>query len=177
MKTLNREEAGAEFKRFWSELKTEWFKVEVLQNYSGEDQGESLKSWFVGDKNKSIELLQVRSRSIDWAEKNKDKEFKKIRIHIVEEPYTEYLQWEIEHYKNINIPIVKEDVYLLNRREAENLLLPDGDFMIFDDKKVVRNYYTPEGRMYKADFYDETDDISEFLRLKRVLLASNLIKL
>jgi hypothetical protein len=37
----------------------EWFKLEVLQDYTGEDDGPSLRAWLSGDKQKSIELLKT----------------------------------------------------------------------------------------------------------------------
>jgi len=42
--------------------------------------------------------------------------------------------------------------------------------MIFDKKKVVRNYYDKSGKAYKMDFYEENDDISKFLFLRQKLL-------
>lgn len=116
-------------------------------------------------------MIKDGSKDSDWANVNKDKKFKSIRIHIVEEPYSEYLLWEIEHYKLVNIPLAREEVFLVQKQSIEGLNLPDGDFMIFDDRRVVRNYYTPERKMYKADFYDESDDISKFLVLKSQLLS------
>ena len=174
MRTLAREEALKEFERFWNDLKEEWFKVEVLQDYSGEDFGPSFKTWIEGDREKSIELLKENARSSDWAKTAKSIPAKKVRIHIVDEPYSEYLKWEIEHYKLINIPLVGEEVYLIKREDVIGLDIPDGDFMIFDNTRVVRNYYTPEGKMYKADFYDESDDISKFLELKEKILSSDI---
>lgn len=172
MKTLDREEAHQEFNRFWKELETEWFKVEVLQDYSGEDSGPSLKAWLEGDRERAIQLIREKAKDSDWADVNKDKKFKSTRIHIIEQPYSEYLLWEIEHYKLVNIPLAREEIFLVRKESVRDLDLPDGDFMIFDDRRVVRNYYTPDGRMHKADFYDKTDDISKFINLKRRLLTS-----
>ncbi len=172
MKTLDREGADKQFENFWNDLKEEWFKVEVLQDYSGEDLGDSLTAWVKGDREQSISILRKEAESSEWAKMTESMFVKKVRFHIVNEPLTPYILWEIEHYKLVNIPLVGEEVYLVKSVDVKNLDIPDGDFMIFDNKKVVRNYYTPEGKMYKADFYYESDDISKFLGLRKALLNS-----
>jgi len=168
MITLPRGKHEKPWNKFWHETKKEWFKVEVLQDYSYEDSGPSLKAWFKGNKEKSIKLMKTNSN--DWIKMAGKVPFKKIRIHVVEKPYTSYLEWEIELYKHINIPLAKEEVYLVNKNKILNLDLPDGDFMIFDQKRVVRNYYDKSGKAYQMDFYKENDDISKFLFLRKKLL-------
>ncbi|MEO6109637.1 MAG: DUF6879 family protein [Candidatus Saccharimonadales bacterium] len=66
MKTLPRQEANIEWDRLWDSMQSEWFKVEVLQDYSAEDKSESLKAWMAGDTSRSIELL--KSESHEWAD-------------------------------------------------------------------------------------------------------------
>lgn len=170
MKTFGREGADAEWDNFWNTLKEEWFKVEVLQDYSGEDMGSSLKAWLDGDKEESIKILRSEAEDSESMRADSNPQFKKIRIHIVEEPYSQYLLWEIECYKTINVPLLTEEIYLVNKDEVAEFNLPDGDFVIFDDKKVIRNHYSPDGRMHKADFYYENDDISKFIHIKKNLL-------
>jgi len=170
MITLPRGKDTKVWKKFWNETKKEWFKVEVLQDYSGEDSGPSLKAWLKGEKEKSIRLMTEKINSNGWVKMAGKKPFRKIRIHIVEKPYTPYLEWEIEAYKNINIPFAKEEVYLIDKNKVLNLDIPDGDFMIFDQKRLAKNYYDKSGRVYKADFYKDGEDISRFLLLRKKLL-------
>lgn len=171
MITLSRSKYTKLWNKFWDETKKEWFKVEVLQDYSYEDSGPSLKAWLRGDKEKSIKLMLEEVDSNEWIKTAGNKQFKKIRIHITEKPYTPYLEWEIEAYKRINIPLTKEEVYIIDRNEVLDLNLPNGDFMIFDRKRVVRNYYDKSGKCYKMDFYEENDDIGKFLLLREKLLG------
>lgn len=170
MITLPRGKDTKLWNRFWDETKKEWFKVEVLQDYSGEDSSPSLEAWLKGEKEKSIRLMMEKINANRWVKMAGKKPFRKIRIHIVEKPYTPYLEWEIEAYKHINIPLAKEEVYLLDKKKVSSLDIPDGDFMIFDQKRVARNYYNQSGRVYKADFYDEGEDINKFLLLRKKLI-------
>lgn len=170
MITLPRGKYTKLWNKFWGETKKEWFKVEVLQDYSYEDSGPSLKAWLKGDKEKAIRLMMEKIDSNEWVKMAGKKPFKKIRIHIVEKPYTPYLEWEIEAYKKVNIPLAGEKVYLVNKNKILDLELPDGDFMIFDQKRVVKNYYDKSGKCYKMDFYEENDNIGKFLFLREKLI-------
>jgi len=172
MITLSRNEATKLLNKFWNKTKKEWFKVETLQDYTAEDIGPSLQSWLNGNKENSIRLMLKDTNKQEWVEQAKNSLFKKIRIHIAEQPYTSYLEWEIEHYKHLNIPLGDEEVYLVNKKDVANLDLPDRDFMVFDQKRVAKNYYDSHGLAYQMDFYDwdQGDDISQFLSCRVKLL-------
>lgn len=153
--------------RYWNDMSEEWFKVEALQDYTGEDISPSLEEWLKGNKTKSTQLLGDES-SQAWVDRLQQSSFKKVRIHIVKEPYTSYLAWEIEHYKHINIPLAGEEVYLVR----QDKLAPEAriDFCIFDQKRVAVNNYDETGYAQSTDFYDESDDISKFLAIREELL-------
>lgn len=173
MKTLEREEANILFDKYWDEMSQEWFKVEVLQDYTGEDDGPSFQSWLTDDKQTSIALMKENA-SPEWVQSCQEKlknGVKLIRIHLVEEPYSPYLEWELEYYKNVNIPKCNEQVFLVKKPDVGNLQIPKGDMMIFDNQKVVINRYNDGGRMISQDFYNQADDISAFLNLKQQLLS------
>lgn len=153
-------------------MQDEWFKVKVLQDYSAEDEGASLRAWQAGNKNLSINILRSETNSV-WVKMCRSKVNQGVilfRIHIVEEPRTAYLEWEIAAYKHRNIPIGGEQVHLINRLKVRDLAIPDGDLMIFDKKRAVVNKYNSHGYMTHETFYDETDNISQFLELRKMLI-------
>jgi len=172
VKTLNKKEGIKKFDQFWEEMEEEWFKVEVLQDYSGIDSGPSLDAWKAGDKDKSIGLLKAKGADIDeWIEMSKKKSHvNRTRIHVVERPLSQYLEWEIEHYRNINIPLIGEKVYLVEKSDVLDLDIPDGDFMVWDMKRVTKNTYKPGGEVTHFDVYEEGEDISHFLKLREQLV-------
>ena len=151
MKTLPRKEALEFWNQWWEELEEEWFKIEVLQDYYGMDNGPSLDAWLVGEKEKSIKLMPDYAK--EWIEMCQRSPAKKRRFHIMETPYTPYIEWEIELYKKVNIPLAREEVFLISKEKVAHLNIPDGDIMIWDSKRVARNYYTPDGVLEKIDFY------------------------
>lgn len=174
MKTLSRNEATKLWDRYWSDMKHEWFKVEVLQDYTGEDNGPSLRAWLEGDKQKSIELLREEAHSNGWRKQCEQKHKQSVlmrRIRIIKKPYTPYTEWEIECYKISNIP-GGEQVFIVDKDDIKDLHLPSGDLMVFDNRRVAICTYDETGRMTQQTFYDEKDDdISTFLELKGNILT------
>ncbi|OGL25583.1 hypothetical protein A3E49_02195 [Candidatus Saccharibacteria bacterium RIFCSPHIGHO2_12_FULL_49_19] len=172
MKTLPREKANAMWDKWWDEMRGEWFKLEVLQDYAAEDEGPSLQAWLEGDKQRSITLMLEPSNIARGKgfQKKRSQGVKLIRLHTVQEPYTAYIQWELEHYKHVNKPLWDESIFLINRSEVADLDIPSGDTMIFDKKQVVVNKYNSRGLMTHETFYDEHDDISHFLKLRIALI-------
>lgn len=172
MKKLVGEASFELFDKYWDSLRAEWFKVEVLQDYSGEDDGPSLQAWLAGDKARSIHLMQDEV-SLEWVkdcQKVLARGVKLNRVHIIERPLSEYMLWELEHYKNINIPQCGEQVFLVEKNDIRGLSLPAGDLMLFDNKRAVINAYSSDGRVVSSDFYDEADNIQSFLRPRTQLL-------
>jgi hypothetical protein len=171
MRTLPRDQADILWDEYWTRTRHEWFKVEVLQDYAAEDDSPSLRSWLRGDKEKSIELMEAEDLS-DWIESCGQKlaqGVKLLRYHVVETPYSPYIEWEIEVYKRINVPKCGELVFLVDKAALGGLQLPPGDLMIFDAARAVVNDYDAHGRVTNRTFYDETDYISKFLKLARTL--------
>lgn len=169
MKHLERREALTLWNSYWDEMKREFFKVETLQDYSAEEllQSPSYELWMNGDKESSINLLKNRKSVEDLASNDS---ILRQRVHIVEHPYSSYLKWEITHYKLINIPIRKEKVFLVSSESIADVSVP-GDFVIFDDNRVAVSLYDSTGVMTDMNFYDKSEDISQFLALKKLLLS------
>lgn len=169
MQTLPREQASDTWTKWWNDLLEEWFKVEMLQDYTPEDNGTSLQLWLQGDRAGSIALMAEEMK--EFIDECKQNPAKKVRIHIVEKPYTPYLEWEIALYKQVHIPIIGEHIFIIPKEHVSHLLLPEGDFMIFDRKRAIQNHYNSEGFMESMDFYNESENIDSFLELRKELLA------
>lgn len=174
MITLSRTKAEARglWDQYWHDMCQEWFKVEVLQDYTGEDDSPSLRAWLKGDKEQSLALLKQTTHN-GWAERCKEKSGQGVlmrRVRIIEKPHTPYTEWELEFYKHINIPN-GEQLFFLDKKVVQGLDLPSGDLMIFDNKRAVMCAYDKTGRVTHQTFYDKADDIAKFLQLKHDLLV------
>lgn len=167
MKTLPRDESDRYFQEFWDKCHQECIKIEVLQDYSGEDSGRSLKAWLAGDKKASLNY-RLQDKPKEWIRMCQEKLASGVtlkRFRVTEKPQTLYLSWEIEHYKHINIPLCGEEVYLAVASELARIDIPLVDMMIFDRKRVVENKYDATGFMTHQTFYDKNDDIRNFLEI------------
>lgn len=172
MKILPRNQARKVWDRYWADMKQEWFKIEVLQDYTGEDDSPSLRAWLAGDRQKSLDLLKQTTHQ-GWSERCKQKHDQGVlmrRIRVIEEPLTPYTEWELEFYQHINIPN-GERLFTINKQATEHMNLPSGDLMMFDNQRAVVCAYDKTGRVTQQTFYDEGDDIAPFLQLKHDFLA------
>lgn len=172
MKTLPRGEAGKLWNQYWSNMKQEWFKIEVLQDYSGEDDSPSLRAWLADDKQKGLELLKQEAQNNSWRKLCEQKHKQGVlmrRIRIIEKPFTLYTEWELEYYKLSNIP-GGEQIFIVDKKDVKGFNLPSGDLMMFDNRRAAVCAYDETGRMVRQTFYDESDNLTRFLELKRSLL-------
>ena len=90
MKTLSRDKAEGLWDKYWDEMAKEWFKLEVLQDYSAEDDSPSLRSWYRGDK-QTMKATDNR----EWIEicQHKIRQgVALIRLHVVEKLYSPYIE-------------------------------------------------------------------------------------
>jgi hypothetical protein len=170
MRSLSRDESLDLWDNWWDETSSEFFKVEALQDYTAEElkDSKSYQAWYKGDKVKALSLLRDASSAQSITEPPAKSPIKIVRVHIVVEPYSSYLEWEIEHYKLVNIPIEKEEVYLISADKVNKIYA--GDFMIFDKKRVADSRYDASGLLSGMDFY-EYDNIGKFLEARGFLLA------
>ncbi len=174
MKRVNRQQLDEYFNKLFQGVTKEYFKLEVLQNYSDEDEDNSpsLKAFRRGDKATSLKLLQEEiKQTTPWFAPTK--RIKKIRIHIVKLPLTPYLEWEIEWYKAFNIPKVGEQIFLINQNKAvkQGIKLPKGDLIILDNTTVIVNEYeSKQGGVIGSRVYVGPEEIKPFLKLKKQLL-------
>ncbi|MEU7163664.1 DUF6879 family protein [Streptomyces morookaense] len=72
------------------------------------------------------------------------------RARIVSEPVSEYVRFEYEITKGLNIA-AGEQVRWLPRRRATDLALPGNDFWLFDRKIVLINHFNGEGELAPDD--------------------------
>lgn len=170
MKTLYHDEAFSYWEIYWQEAKRDFFKLEALQDYSGEEMEQSIsyRLWLQGKRQEARNYIKEHADS--WGQQTNNKLITKRRIHVVEEPYSPYLEWEIEYYKLVNIPLGGEEVYLVKKENLSPIIIP-GDFMIFDDEMVANSHYNNAGKLISMDFYNKGEDIRLFLKLKKFLLA------
>jgi hypothetical protein len=178
MEQLAREPARVRWQEFWHGMHKEWFKIEVLQDYSGEDDCESLQAWLLGDKTRSLDLMRTMPQRAAWEAQCQQKCAEGVqmrRVRIIQRPLTPYTAWELEFYRRANIP-GGEEILVVDHDDIAHLhhWLPAGDVMLFDGERAGQCDYDSSGRMTSETFYDLANDagvMAGFLQLQADLLA------
>ena len=120
------------FEALFGAAQNEMFKAEVLQDYSAIDDSPSLRAWLAGDKVAARRLGLADQGRIAWRRQCLASPAAITRVHVVEEPLTPYLEWEIEVlYKGSVVPSGAEAVYLAPSAKLRDVVLPTGDFWIY----------------------------------------------
>jgi hypothetical protein len=173
MKTLDLADAQSTFGRLFSSAQTTMFKAEVMQDYSAVDDTPSLHAWIAGNKGESIRLMQEDTSYSDYRDHCLKSPTTITRVHVVSEPYTPYLEWEINViYKQSLIPSGAETILLAPLSRLTNTQLPAGDFWIFDDETVLQwEYENSVGGTIGCKIWEDGDDIAHFLTLREKLLS------
>jgi len=172
MEILRRDAATIRWKQYWDQMQHEWFKLEVLQDYSGEDDRPSLQAYIDGDPERGLALIRQETRQSPWREACQQKCDQGVtlrRVRILEEPYTPYTAWELEYFKLVNLP-GGEQIFVIDKDNLGEVSLPGGDVVIFDDQRAVANTYDKTMRMEEQAFYTGSNSIAGFLALKESLL-------
>lgn len=173
MEILRRDAATIRWKQYWDQTQHEWCKLEVLQDYTGEDVRPSLQAYIDGDPALGLALLQQETQQSTWRNACQQKHDQGVmlrRIRILEAPHTPYTQWELEYFKLVNIP-GHEEIFVVDKNDLGSLSLPGGDVVIFDNQRAVVNIYDKTMRMEEQAFYTDTESMAGFLSLKESLLG------
>lgn len=169
MRTLQRDAGKKLWTQYWRAMTESWLKIEVLPDYSGEDHGPSYGLWLEGKREESIKLL--KSPDNEWRKMCRAKTTQGVRlrrVRLLETPQTAYTQWELQHYKWVNIP-GGEQVSVINRNRVRDLDLPNGDVMVFDYNQAVQWTYDKTGRVVSGTFYDQQDE--QLAKLRNLILT------
>jgi hypothetical protein len=124
------------------------FRLETLQHYAGEDEAEALRAFLRGDAPPMYpgkESWTARVRRAVAAGKSMQ------RVHLVREPLTDYLRYEIGWSYGLNVA-AGEDIRLLPAADGQFPagLGAAGDFWLFDSHALVRMNYDDAGQMTGA---------------------------
>ena len=91
------------------------------------------------------------------------------RVHVITRPLTDYLRFEFAHYKH-NVE-AGEDVRILDLTDRANPGLPEQDFWIFDDIRIVLMNYRPDGTQINREIFGGNPQ--SYVEWKRLAVAES----
>ncbi|MGL4174724.1 MAG: DUF6879 family protein [Dermatophilaceae bacterium] len=121
-----------------------WFRLETLQVYDVEYEREEFEL-FLSTGRFDREPGSWQRMLTRHAEAGRSLR----RVHVVEEPLTDYLRYEIEQYRQHSA--AGEDIRLISVSSSGwPADIPRIDFWLFDDREVWDMHYDEAGRFVKA---------------------------
>lgn len=157
------------WQRLFTGLRSSWFRLETLQRY--EVAYESM------EYQQFLQTGRLVGGSVDWqhmitAHTNAGRKLQ--RVHVVEEPLTDYLRYEFASYER-------------NARAGEEIRLiptqpgswPTGlpqrqDFWLFDDSDAWAMTYDPTGWFIAAEQITQPDEIAGCRQLREIALTQSI---
>jgi hypothetical protein len=76
-------------------------------------------------------------------------------VHVVDRPFNDYLRYCLDWWYPNRIA-AGEQVLGVDRREVDASKLPDHDFWLFDDERVIRMDYEPDGKFSAATLLNDS---------------------
>ncbi|MFJ2215905.1 DUF6879 family protein [Streptomyces sp. NPDC101062] len=135
--------SGEAFAQLFETFERSAFRLETLSTYDVEEEREEYERFLAGGE------MGPDWDDNPWVRSMTDKGKDVSRVHVLRSPLTDYLRYELAAYPG-NIK-AGETIGIIDAAEQSVSGLPDHDFWLFDDQRVFRMHYTPNGAFIGAD--------------------------
>jgi hypothetical protein len=147
------EEFGEAFDSFRSSA----FRLELLGRYFAANEAEPFRRFLAGEP-QDPEWREPWKRLVrDAARDGK----RMARVHVVGEPLTDYLRFELTCAYPANVE-AGEDVRILQSSQWAPLTLPQDDFWLFDDREAAFLIYDADGNFQGAETTSDPAVIADY---------------
>lgn len=142
------------------------FRLELLQSYNDPGEAEALRRFQVGELpdpadadwwTRLVNDVRVWGGTVQ-------------RVHVVAEPLSDYLKFELAVYAAINAP-AGEDVRILPAEMAAGLDLPGHDYWLFDSRALLVLRYDSDHRLATAELVSDPAAVVRHCYWRDVALA------
>jgi len=144
---------------FWAPFETfsySVFRLETLQSYAGSGENEDLAAFAAGRPRPSN---PGRIRWSDMLAANHRAGKVQQRVHVVAEPPTPYMQYELTWQYGPNAAVGEEIGIILVAGDEWPDDLPQSDFWLFDSSVLYAMHYEPDGTWLGAEPVSDPDRI------------------
>lgn len=166
MRTVYTDLADPGWLQLFRGVKRSWFRLEALQRYAVDYEQEAFAEFRkTGQAPRRFgEFQQIITNHVAAGRVLQ-------RVHIVQEPLTDYLRYELQHYATN--ARAGEDIRLLPVGEhGWPTGLPHSDFWLFDDIDVWAMQYDSAGKFVAAQQVDDPAHVEQCRRWRDTALAS-----
>lgn len=152
-----------DFFRTFDDFRHQVFRLETLDFYDSKSERVPLERFRSG-------LPQDPSWLGPWGERVRairDRGASISRVHVVSEPLTEYVVFEMTCAYPSNID-AGEEIGVMPRSTAEELGVPDGDYWLFDDERVGRMLYDEDGALSHVEVTSDPEVVRDHVYWRQV---------
>jgi hypothetical protein len=154
---------GDAWQTYFDAFDRDAFRLETLPVYTVEGEREDFRR-FLEEGPESIQSDTTWTRRI---RQYRDSGRWIGRVHVVRRPLSDYLRFEFAYYHH-SIR-AGEDVRILDLTNKPNPGLPEQDFWLFDESRVVRMDYAPDGTQTGRELLEGVDP-APYVEWKRIAL-------
>ncbi|MGH3854249.1 MAG: DUF6879 family protein [Pseudonocardiaceae bacterium] len=152
-----------DLRRISDDAKESAFRLETLPQYLVPQEAERFAIWNSG------EPLPLRTpENSEWLarlQRDTANGFRWYRVHILDQPLTSYLRFEL--YSYLEGVAVGNEIYVADRDSHPDLIELHEDFWLVDDKISVRMVYDDEGHFRYPEL---VDDIESYIQVRDTAL-------
>jgi len=163
-----RDDEGPEFARLFRDVRTSWFRLETLQRYDVAYERDAFSAFLHGKPAATapgpwqamIRQHVASNRSL-------------ARVHVIEEPLTDYIRWELAAY----VPSMNagEDIRVIPvHRGAWPPGVPRHDYWLFDDERLWLMEYDADGAFQAARHIDDSAAVRQHRQWRDAALAQSI---
>jgi hypothetical protein len=159
---------GEKWQRFFGEFERSAWRLELQPVYTMPQEEQALARFRSGERLPASYRSSWMDRVAQYIRTGRTIG----RVHVVRRPLTEYLKFEFEWYYRHHVK-VGEDVRILDVTDSPVDGLPDHDFWMFDDTRIVKMLYRPDGTQIGRDLIDQPDSAA-YMRYREIALAHSI---
>jgi hypothetical protein len=124
------------------------FRLEVCQSYAMPYEDESFRR-FLDDQDRVADDSMEEWLSLIRAARAAGKRME--RVHVVIEPLTDYLRYELAWWYAANVTAGEEIRIIPSRHGQWPAGMPQHDFWLYDSSRVALLHYDPAGHLYRVE--------------------------
>ncbi|WP_438486268.1 DUF6879 family protein [Streptomyces sp. S186] len=157
---------GEEWRRRFAEIKREAWRLETLPQYLVPQEAEDFSAFREG---RPLAPHTASSYTERVSRQRAEGKYNG-RVHIVQRPLSEYLQFEFARYYRAHAQ-AGDDIRILDVTDRTNPLEGIQDFWMFDRTEVVLMNYEEDGRQINREVFE--GDVSPFIEYQRIAVAES----
>lgn len=137
---------------FFDDFQHSVWRLELWPVYTMPQERENLSRWRAGERLPDDYWSPWMERVAGYVRTGRSIG----RVHVVRRPLSEYLRFEFDWYYAHHVR-AGEDIRILDLTDAPDPGLPDHDFWLFDEKRVVQMLYRPDGTQIGRELIEDPD--------------------